>query len=227
MRNVNACQEQSSRFSHDSQISPMTGRLCACCNKNIPSSAQKYLYDETKDGFPRLGGKLVRTRRINVALLHGCRQCYLHDRVEVSARHYQTWVVEKIHVSYLSFGFIIIISCLRILSSHSRNFFLRLHLYWSLRWTSRSVTVPSLLNLNMTRRWILWSRWSCFDNSFTWLRLGALSAVAWDRNLATSSQNCRSAGWLSRQSSIARRSTRPPGTHLLLRRRTRFSWRTA
>ena len=47
----------------------LSDRTCACCNKSMTSDAQKYLYGETKDGFPTLGGYIVKTRRINIQLL--------------------------------------------------------------------------------------------------------------------------------------------------------------
>jgi hypothetical protein len=50
---------------------------CACCNVTIQAGAKKYLYGETKEGFPQLGGYLIKTKRVDVARKYGCNTCYL------------------------------------------------------------------------------------------------------------------------------------------------------
>ena len=152
-QSTNACPVGSSRFSHVPQFLNMSDRTCACCNKSMTSDAQKYLYGETKDGFPTLGGYIVKTRRINIQLTHGCRRCYMHDRIEVCARACQSWVVAKIFVSSLNFHFIVFFSYLCILSVHSRNFFVILASCWFYRWMSPSNRDRSLPLSKKTKIW--------------------------------------------------------------------------
>ena len=68
--------------------------------------------------------------------------------------------------------------------------------------------------------------WSCSVNSITWSHKVVLSVASWATNRLTLSQNCLWSVLCWRPSYIAVETTRLAGIHLLVRRRTRFSWQT-